>query len=102
MAANEWSGLYRREGHNPGNVEDEDAYCIFCMDHCYRDEPCRCCLLTAYRRLCEWSERGLRHGFQAARREVRAILDGGSDNCNANLGMADYPWWQQREGRVDD
>ena len=79
VAANEWSGLYRREGHNPGNVEDEDAYCIFCMDHCYRDEPCRCCLLTAYRRLCEWSERGLRHGFQAARREVRAILDGGAE-----------------------
>ena len=33
---------------------------------------------------------------------VRRALDGGSDNCNANLGMADYPWWQQREGRVDD
>ena len=34
--------------------------------------------------------------------EWEAPLDGGSDNCNANLGTADYPWWQQREGRVDD
>ena len=34
--------------------------------------------------------------------DIDRALDGGSDNCNANLGMADYPWWQQREGRVDD